>query len=1716
MKKYLKKLFIIPLFFVGILFFSGKVSAAATWVSGNTKYTCPESAPYRYQSRNQCYKSMGSAECPSGYTLNNSGICIKPEAPKRCKIGSAYSFNGDTVCAYNAVLSDPIEKKTGLFKKEYVCTGSNIVYTPKNKNEKCVSCPQGYEQITHIPHTSQSKCIFMGNGIYDKCPDGQVSGSGRECYSQTNPSCSSGQTKIGNYCYYFANASTTTDTNSRVTEACTKACSNKGHYNDIESCKSSCKNSCDSKCSGSVNDACASDCASKFSGSYKYDESNDVTTDPSTKNSDSSNSNLDSNPSNPTNETDSSIKVSSIVLSDKSVIIGEKQTYTLGSTISPENATNKTLKWISSDKSIVEVDENGKIVGKKKGTATITVSSTDEGGASSKCKVKVTKEKKTISLSITKSLEVKKGRKKTISVKFNPTDVGSKNIKWESSDASVAKVSNNGVVTGVKKGKATITATSKDGSKKSASCEVTVLNIEPLSFKKGSKSVRLEKEGKKFTLEYNADKGEEVVFESTNSLIATVSSKGVVTAKGIGTTTIIAYYKNNRTSSQIEAKIYVGNLIESIKPDSNNYSMKIGETKQAVVTLSPSNASVTKLRFVSSDSSIVTTNNSGVLKAIAPGTVTININSRDGSRKTSYIVVTVSEDGKGKADLTGLKGIKDVTLNKKTLKLEQGKSEKLTIEKNPSKIPSNKLQWFSRNEKIATVNKKGVVKAVGSGQTAVYLLYDAGGGVKKTVGFARIDVDYIRLKSITVKPSSKIMKKGETVQLSISKYTPINAVNTRVNWSSSNNKVATVNSKGLVTTVGNGSATIYAVAKDGSRTTNFSRITVNETGKADSKKSKDTKAEKDKKNKKDKNTTDSKKGKEVKATSIKISQSTVSIGAGQTTKLTVSFAPGNVTNKKLKWKSSNTSIATVDQNGIVKGLKKGRVTITASTTDGSKKSTTCTVNVVKKVLLTSISIDNKISLKTGKKKTLKVLYTPTNASKKSVKWTSSNIKVAVVNSKGVVTAKSAGKAVITATARDGSKKTATCTVTVKGKSKSSGSVNDKDYNKKHQDEEIIQKRIFIGDSRTEGMHNAVGSKSSDVWSAKTGEGYDWMVSTGVPAVENQIGKATAVIILMGVNDYAYNAKAETYSKYINEKAAVWVKKGAKVYFVSVNAVDDAKSQYAKNHSINAFNVKVKSLLSKNVTYIDTYNNINWNAVKFDDSGVHYDAATYKTIYNYILNKIYKVSNTKNGKNNKTKTIKVTNVSISGSNAVQVGKSITLNATVTPSNASNKSVTWASNNTKVATVSAAGTVRGKKAGTVTITATAKDGSKKKATFKVTVSKKAVKNNNNISKPTNNTTKKTTEEAVENKPINVSGFYTDVGITKTANYTTVYNDYWFSSKNPSTTNNKDLAALSMFASASVYNLPSAVALLQKCGFTAEQFSVANSSSDNDHVSFVVGYKKISNFTLVAIVVKGTSGDYEWVSNFNVGKETTHVGFKKAKDELANKINDYINKNNIKGTVKYWVTGHSRGAAVANLYANNLNKSVGANNVYAYTFATPRVSKAAMSSSNIFNYINSGDFVTEVAPKKWGFKRFGTDIVINSSELKSMKNNFKNYSGIEYEGFTENRKNEVLEKFIVYAGSSQEEYYKQKTYKRLGRSATFSAAEFCMQGVGCAIAGSTEAKDKVTNWGSLAIKASDFASYIYNKEGLKKEFAHAHCTSSYISWLTSLTSNSNVSYN
>lgn len=161
------------------------------------------------------------------------------------------------------------------------------------------------------------------------------------------------------------------------------------------------------------------------------------------------------------------------------------------------------------------------------------------------------------------------------------------------------------------------------------------------------------------------------------------------------------------------------------------------------------------------------------------------------------------------------------------------------------------------------------------------------------------------------------------------------------------------------------------------------------------------------------------------------------------------------------------------------------------------------------------------------------------------------------------------------------------------------------------------KLIFIGDSRTVGMHMAVSSEDDDdnVWSCRDSMGYDWMVKTGVPDVEQKISTDTDVIFLMGVNDPGH---VNEYVDYINEKAKEWSEEGATTWFVSVNPVDDDRSPLIKNAHIEAFNDTMQKDLV-DVGYIDTYDDILSTFTSPD--GIHYYNSTYEEIYHDILGRV---------------------------------------------------------------------------------------------------------------------------------------------------------------------------------------------------------------------------------------------------------------------------------------------------------------------------------------------------------------------------------------------------------------------------------------------------------------------------------------------------------------
>lgn len=251
-----------------------------------------------------------------------------------------------------------------------------------------------------------------------------------------------------------------------------------------------------------------------------------------------------------------------------------------------------------------------------------------------------------------------------------------------------------------------------------------------------------------------------------------------------------------------------------------------------------------------------------------------------------------------------------ITLNATSQKLTEGKTVTLAATVTPADT-TDAVVWTSSNTKVATVSADGVVTAVKEG-TAV--ITATAGNVKATCKIT-VSKAVVKVTKVSVTASARNIAAGKKVQLKAA-VAPSKATNKAVTWKSSNTKVATVSSKGVVTfskKAGGKKVTITATAKDGSK--KYGKITLTC----------------------------------MKGSVKKITLSGVkTLKAGKTAKVKAKVTTMNgKANKTLTWTSSNTKIATVDKNGKVKAVKgkKGTVTITARATDGSGKKATIKIKV---------------------------------------------------------------------------------------------------------------------------------------------------------------------------------------------------------------------------------------------------------------------------------------------------------------------------------------------------------------------------------------------------------------------------------------------------------------------------------------------------------------------------------------------------------------------------------------------------------------------------------------------------------------------------------------------------------------------------------------------------------------------------------------------------
>ena len=319
------------------------------------------------------------------------------------------------------------------------------------------------------------------------------------------------------------------------------------------------------------------------------------------------------------------------------------ETITLNATILPENVTNKTVEWTSSDETIVVVDENGMITAIEVGEATITATTTDGTNLSASCKVIV---QPTLATSITLNeteIKLEATETATLVAIVLPELTTDKSVAWSSLDETVAVVDENGMVTAISVGETTITVTTVDGTNLSASCKVNVIQLAESIILDKTKIILEATETATLVAtvlpELTTDKF--VKWSSSDEMVAIVDEKGVVTAISLGEATIIATTTDGSNLSAICQVAVVPTLAVYIELDQTEASIEEKSELQLTATILPEHATNKEVAWSSSDKWVATVDNTGLVTIYAAGEVIITATTTDGTNLSSTCRINV-------------------------------------------------------------------------------------------------------------------------------------------------------------------------------------------------------------------------------------------------------------------------------------------------------------------------------------------------------------------------------------------------------------------------------------------------------------------------------------------------------------------------------------------------------------------------------------------------------------------------------------------------------------------------------------------------------------------------------------------------------------------------------------------------------------------------------------------------------------------------------------------------------------------------------------------------------------------------------------------------------------------------------------------------------------------------------------------------------------------
>lgn len=489
--------------------------------------------------------------------------------------------------------------------------------------------------------------------------------------------------------------------------------------------------------------------------------------------------------------------VTSVTLDKTKANVNVGKTTKLTETVAtPDNKTDKTVIWSSSDKTIATVSADGTVTGVAKGTATITATAKADTTKTAKCELKVygadeqlppdTEEPDNSDTPVTApildpaAITMKENATQTIRVKLpeNDNDLDDKVISWSVKDNTIAELS----------GDATKPTERLLTAKHEGTTEVTVLVEDSPS-------------GKSVTL--------------TCDVTVLQKSDTGIELGGV----LIGRSENG--------------------PAIDNWIISSNEKNfQLAAMLQPSNAEFSVIRWSSSNTNVVVPNlteqkdgTRTYLEAKGEGTAIITVTAvslvEEGEPEEfqNTCTITVSDDAVNVP-------VTEVTLNKNQLTLKVNGKETLQATVEPSNATNKAVTWTSGNKNVATVDpRSGEVEAVAKGNTTITASAD---GKTATCNVTVLEnttpPEDIKVVSVTISPAgAQTVTMGTPLQLT-AVITPEGATNKGVIWSSDAEDTATVSESGLVTAVAPGEATITVTTEDGGKTATCQVTVMDSTG----------------------------------------------------------------------------------------------------------------------------------------------------------------------------------------------------------------------------------------------------------------------------------------------------------------------------------------------------------------------------------------------------------------------------------------------------------------------------------------------------------------------------------------------------------------------------------------------------------------------------------------------------------------------------------------------------------------------------------------------------------------------------------------------------------------------------------------------------------------------------------------------------------------------